>query len=61
MAVLGLDRAIQLRWVLRDIKGKRTLLSPVSRNDLRILLEMDLIEMRDEVPVLTVKGDRALD
>jgi hypothetical protein len=61
MASLGLDRAIQLRWVLRDIKGNRTLLSPVSPNDLKILLEMNLIEMRDEVPVLTGKGDRALD
>lgn len=61
MAGLDLDKAIRLRWVLRDIKGKRTKLSPVSLDDLRTLLEMGLVEMRDEIPVLTNKGDRALD
>jgi hypothetical protein len=58
---LDLDRAIRLRWTLRDIRGKRTNLSPVSPYDLSILLEIGLIEMRDDVPVLTSKGDRALD
>jgi len=47
--------------VLRDIKGKRTKMSPVSPDDLRTLIEMNLIEMRDDVPVLTNQGDRALD
>ena len=58
---LSLDAAIHLRWVLRDIKGKRTKLSPVSPNDLGTLIEMGLVEMRDEVPVLTNEGERALD
>jgi hypothetical protein len=58
---LSLDAAIHLRWVLRDIKGKRTQLSPVSPDDLGTLIEMGLIEMRDEVPVLTNEGERALD
>ena len=58
---LALDRAIHLRWVLRDIVGKRTKLSPVSPDDLRTLIEMGLVEMRDEIPVLTHAGDRALD
>ena len=58
---LSLDTAIHLRWVLRDIKAKRTKLSPVGPDDLRTLIEMGLIEMRDEVPVLTNEGERALD
>jgi hypothetical protein len=60
MAGLGLDRAIHLRWSLRDIKGNRTKLSPVSSDDLRILTEMGLVEMRDEVAVLTSEGHRAI-
>jgi hypothetical protein len=60
-AGLSLDTAIHLRWVLRDIKGKRTKLMPVSADDLGTLIEMGLIEMRDEVPVLTNEGERALD
>jgi hypothetical protein len=61
MTGLSLDTAIHLRWILRDIKGKRTKLSPVSPDDLRTLLEMGLVEMRDEVPELTNEGHRALD
>jgi hypothetical protein len=61
LAGLSLDTAIHLRWVLRDIKGKRTKFMPVSPDDLRTLIEMGLIEMRDEVPVLTNEGERALD
>jgi hypothetical protein len=60
MAGLDLDTVIRLRWVLRDIKAKRLKMSPVSPEDLRTLLEMGLIEMRDEVPVLTSEGERAL-
>ena len=61
MTGLSLDTAIHLRWTLRDIKGKRTKLSPVSPDDLRTLLEMGLVEMRDEVPELTDEGHRVLD
>jgi hypothetical protein len=61
LAGLGLDTAIHLRWVLRDIKAKRTKLSPVSPDDLRTLIEMGLVEMRDDVPLLTNEGERALD
>jgi hypothetical protein len=60
MAGLDLDTAIRLRWALRDIKGRRIKLSPVSPEDLRRLIEMGLIEMRDEVPALTSDGDRAI-
>jgi len=61
LAGLSLDTAIHPRWVLRDIKGKRTKFMPVSADDLRTLIEMGLIEMRDEVPVLSNEGERALD
>jgi hypothetical protein len=60
MTGLELDTAIRLRWVLRDIKGKRTKLSLVGPDDLRTLLEMGLVEMREEVPALTSDGDRAI-
>jgi hypothetical protein len=61
LAGLSLDAAIRFRWVLRDIKAKRTKLSPVSPEDLQTLIEMGLVEMRDEAPVVTIEGDRALD
>ena len=60
LASLGLERAMRLRWALRDILGKRTKLSPVSPDDLRTLIEMGLVEMRGDVPVLTHAGDRAI-
>ena len=58
---LSLDRAIALRWTLRDIKARRLQLSPGSESDLKILTELGLIEMRDGVPVLTNAGQDALD
>ena len=61
MKHLDVDTAIRLRWALRDIKGKRTKLMPVSPDDVRTLVELGLIEMRDDVPVLTNEGERALD
>ena len=60
-ADLDLERAIALRWTLRDIKAKRLKMSPVSENDLRKLLELGLVEVRDDVPVLTNAGHDALD
>jgi hypothetical protein len=60
-AELDLDTAIRLRWALRDIKAKRTKLTPVSPSDLKTLLEMCLIEMRDDAPVLTNAAHQALD
>ena len=61
LAGLDLDTAIHLRWVLRDIKAKRTNLSPVSPDDLRTLIEMGLVAMQDNVPQLTDEGHRTLD
>ena len=61
LAHLGLERAIALRWTLRDIKAKRLKLSPVSASDLNILTELGLIEMHDDLPVLTNAGHNVLD
>jgi hypothetical protein len=60
-ANFSFERAMALRWTLRDIKGKRMKLSPVSESDLRALLDLGLVEMRDDNPVLTNSGHAALD
>ena len=54
------DRAIILRWVLRDIKANRLKLSPVDQHDLRDLIDMALVEMRNDAPVLTDAGVNAI-
>ena len=46
---------------MRDIKAKRTKLSPVNQDDLRTLIEMGLVEMRNDSPALTNEGHRAID
>jgi hypothetical protein len=50
------ERAIALRWALRDILGKRLKLSPVSRDDLQTLISFGLIEMQNDSPTLTQAG-----
>jgi hypothetical protein len=54
------DRAIALSWVLRDIKNNRLKWSPVNQQDLRILVIMGLVEMRDDAPMLTNAGGSAI-
>ena len=58
----GVDplQAIDLVWTLRDIKAKRTLMPP-DPDHLRELIELGLVEMRDDVPALTNKGHEVLD
>jgi hypothetical protein len=60
-AELGLEKAIGLRWTLRDIQARRIKLSPASGEDLRLLTGLGLIEVRDEGPVLTQAGIAVLD
>ena len=55
-AELSLERAIGLRWTLRDIQARRLKMSPVSDEDLRVLTELGLIEAREEGLVLTQAG-----
>jgi hypothetical protein len=54
------ERAITLRWVLRDIKANRLNLSPIDQCDLLDLIEMRLVEIRNDVPVLTDAGANAI-
>ena len=54
------DRAIFLRWVLRDIMGNRLKFSPVDQRDLRDLIELGLVEMANDAPVLTEAGINAI-
>jgi hypothetical protein len=46
---------------MRDIRSKRTQFSSVSANDLTTLVELGLVEIRDELPRLTGLGFLALD
>jgi hypothetical protein len=57
---LDMDTAIRFRWALRDIKGKRTKLTPVSPGDLKTLIQMGFVEIREELPILTNEGERAI-
>jgi hypothetical protein len=59
--VLDRDRMIGLRWVLRDIKGKRLRLFPISQDDLQTLTAMGLVETRDGNLIVTREGNRAID
>jgi ribosomal protein S19E (S16A) len=61
LAEFNLERAIGLRWTLRDIQARRLKMSPVSDEDLRVLTELGLIELHDDGPVLTPAGKSALD
>jgi hypothetical protein len=61
LAELDLNTAIHLRWVMRDIRSKRTKFSPVSANDLTALMDLGLVEMREGLPRLTALGVLALD
>jgi len=60
--ISGVDplRAIDLIWTLRDIRAKRTL-RPLDPDHLRELMELGLVEMRDDAPALTNKAYEVLD
>ena len=55
-AHLALEEAIALRWALRDIRAKRLKLSPVDPRKLQTLIEMGLVQARDEDLELTEAG-----
>jgi hypothetical protein len=61
LANFNLEKAIALRWALRDIVAKRTKLSPPKDDDLQTLLELGLVEMQDDQPVVTEAGLAALE
>ena len=60
LANLELEKAISIRWTLRDILGNRLKLSPLKDDELRTLLELGLVEIRDDTPVVTEAGLAAL-
>jgi hypothetical protein len=61
LANFDLEKAIALRWALRDILANRLKVLPVRDDDLRTLIGLGLIEMRDDAPVVTPAGLAALD
>ncbi len=61
LANFDLEKAIALRWALRDIIAKRLKLTPLKQDDLQTLLELGFVEMRDGSPVVTERGMAALD
>jgi hypothetical protein len=56
-----LEKAIALRWALRDIAAKRLKLTPLRQDDLQTLMELGFVEMRDGAPVVTQSGLDALE
>jgi hypothetical protein len=54
------DRAVGLRWVLRDIRNRRLKFSPEVQNDLEVLIEFGLVEMQQGEPILTDAGLKAI-
>jgi hypothetical protein len=56
-----LEKAIALRWALRDILAKRLKLTPLKQEDLQTLMELGFVEMRDDAPVVTSSGLAALE
>jgi hypothetical protein len=61
LANFDLEKAIALRWALRDIVAKRLKLSPLRQDDLETLMELGFVEMRDGTPVVTQSGLAALE
>jgi hypothetical protein len=61
LAGLDMYTEIRLRWAMRDIRGKRTKMSPVSEKELAALIDLGFVEMREGVPALTEFGLFALD
>jgi hypothetical protein len=58
---LTLERAISLRWTLRDILANRTKFLPIDQADLQLLVEMGLVEVHDGEPSLTSTGIAAIE
>ncbi|TYL92108.1 hypothetical protein FXB40_26760 [Bradyrhizobium rifense] len=50
------ERAIALRWALRDIRGNRLGILPVDPVTLQTLVDLSLIEISDGKPTLTSSG-----
>lgn len=53
---LDLAMRIALRWTLRDIEARRWTITPLNPVHLEKLMALDLVEIRDNDPVLTKAG-----
>jgi len=51
----GLE-AIDLRWTLKDIVAKRWMITPINPDHLKRLMDLGLVEMRDDRPFVTPLG-----
>jgi len=56
LARFGID-AIDLRWTLKDIAANRTWI--INKEHLAQLIDLGLVEMRDDAPFLTAAGQSA--
>jgi hypothetical protein len=61
LAHLDLEKAIALRWALRDIIAGRLKLVPLKEDALQALLDLGFVEMHDGAPAVTAAGRAALD
>ncbi len=57
LAQFGLD-AIDLRWTMKDIAGKRPWL--INKEHLAKLIDLGLVEMREDTPYLTIAGQNTV-
>ena len=57
LAQFGID-AIDLRWTMKDIAGKRWQM--LNQADVAKLTDLGLVEMRDDRPVLTIAGQNTV-
>jgi hypothetical protein len=57
LAQFGLD-AIDLRWTLKDISAKRTLM--INKRHLVQLIDLGLVEMREDILYLTIAGQNTV-
>jgi hypothetical protein len=52
--------AIDLRWTLKDIMAKRWTLTPINPDHLARRIDLGLVEMRENKPFVTTKGQDAV-
>ena len=57
LAQFGLD-AIDLRWTLKDIAARRSWM--INKEHLAKLVEIGLVEMREDAPYLTIAGQNTV-
>jgi hypothetical protein len=61
LARFDLEKAIALRWAMRDIVANRLKLTPLKDDDLQTLLQLGFVELQDGEPVVTPDGLAALE